>query len=217
MALFGWLISRVAVVLLRDEWVFVRAELVRLHDLHRCDTNCAPSRVVQALLLSAEDHRFFSHRGVDPIAVVRACWRNLMFGRREGASTIEMQLVRVLTGRFERTASRKMREAALATLVGSVVPRADIPAMYLRVAYYGTAMVGFSTACKRLGLAPYSLTIIQAAGLVARLKYPEPRRMNSAARARIERRTRHLLCVYARHAGGRVHSGLTGEPQHAAV
>jgi len=217
MALLGWLISRVAVVLLREDWARLRSDIVHLHTLHCRDTSCAPPRIVQAFLLSAEDHRFFKHRGVDPIAVARASWRNLMFGRKEGASTVEMQLVRVLTGRFDRTVSRKIREAAFATLLGSVVPRADIPAMYLRVAYYGTGMVGFSSACERLSMAPHSLTDRQAASVVARLKYPEPICMNEAARARIDMRTQHLLRVYARHASSRIHHGLVGEPQHASV
>ena len=140
-----------------------------------------------------------------------------MFGRKEGASTVEMQLVRVLTGRFDRTAARKIREAGFATLLGSVVPRTDIPAMYLRVAYYGTDMVGFSSTCERLGVAAHSLTDRQAASVIARLKYPEPMRMNEAARARIVRRTQYLLRVYAGHASSRVHHELVGEPQHAAV
>lgn len=208
MILFSWIVSRFALLLLRPEWEDLRGKVLRLHARHREDTSGIPPRIVQALLLSAEDHRFFGHGGVDPIAIARAFWRNLMFGAHEGASTVEMQLVRVLTGRFERKMSRKIREVGLATLLGSVVPRSEIPAMYLRIAYYGTGMVGFTKACNRLSLSRNMLTRRQAASLVARLKYPEPRRRNNVVLAKIERRTRHLLSLYESHSGSKVYHDL---------
>jgi penicillin-binding protein 1C len=53
-----------------------------------------PDRVVRATL-ALEDRRFWSHPGVDLIAVVRALWHNLHGGRRSGASTIAMQVARM--------------------------------------------------------------------------------------------------------------------------
>ena len=62
-------------------------------------------------LIRFEDKRFYDHWGVDPIAVARAAWLNLTFGRRmSGASTITMQLVRVLEPR-DRTYTNKAIEA----------------------------------------------------------------------------------------------------------
>jgi penicillin-binding protein 1A len=150
------------------------------------------------VLLTAEDHRFHLHGGVDLLAVLRALWRRLTSDRREGASTVEMQLVRVLSGRFERTVRRKVREAMLATLLGSAVPRTDVPALYLRVAFYGTGMNGFGVACRRLGIAPGKMTERQAAELIARLKYPQPRRPSAASRHRINRRAQYLLRLHSR-------------------
>ena len=67
------------------------------------------------LLISGEDHRFFYHLGFDIIAIARAVRNRLLYGRIEGASTIEQQLVRVLTNEYQRTFSRKIKEILLAT------------------------------------------------------------------------------------------------------
>ena len=50
-----------------------------------------------ALLLAYEDQRFYSHPGIDPLAVLRAAIGNLQSGRiLSGASTITMQVARLL-------------------------------------------------------------------------------------------------------------------------
>lgn len=217
MALLGLLISIVARLTLRREWVQLRRDLVRLHSLHVHQLSSTPPLVAQALLITAEDHRFFRHRGVDPVAIGRAAWRRLVTDRREGASTIEMQLVRVITGRFERTAGRKLREIGLATLVNSAIPRADVPALYLRVAYYGTGMAGFAEACSRLGVPPHTLSTRQAASVIARLKYPQPTAVSCSAHDRVRRRTDHLVRLYDRDALQGLHQGLPTELEHAAI
>src|ERR1700686_1168007 len=117
MICLGRIISKIAILLLCREWESLRPPLLGLHQRHLREASGAPPWIVQALLISGEDHRFFDHAGIDFIAVCRAVWRGHVLRRREGASTIEMQLVRVLTGRFERTLVRKIREAGLATLL----------------------------------------------------------------------------------------------------
>jgi len=64
--------------------------------------------------LASEDHRFFDHHGVDARAVLRALWLDLRPGRaRSGASTLTMQLVRMVEAR-PRGLANKLREAVLA-------------------------------------------------------------------------------------------------------
>jgi penicillin-binding protein 1C len=54
-----------------------------------------PQRVVAATL-ALEDRRFWSHPGVDPVAVLRATWQDIEgLARRSGASTIAMQVARM--------------------------------------------------------------------------------------------------------------------------
>lgn len=151
------------------------------------------------LLVLGEDHRIAFHPGVDPLALCRAAWRTFVRGRREGGSTIAMQLVRVLTGRFERSWRRKAQEIVFAVLVTRHVPPEELPALYLSVAYYGWRMNGFSQACRRLGLDPGTCSLRESAMLVARLKYPEPRVCSPARRLQITRRAEYLMMRFNGH------------------
>jgi membrane peptidoglycan carboxypeptidase len=153
---------------------------------------------LQRMLISAEDHRFLIHPGVDSKAVVRAAWRTVL-GKREGGSTIAQQLVRVATGRFERTISRKLDEMRLASQLTARFSKREIPAIYLSVAYYGWRMNGLSEARDRLKLDLGNFSNHDAAGLVARLKYPEPRIAPEARKRQIQVRTEHIMMLYERH------------------
>lgn len=211
------LICYLAVRFLSQEVEELRDRIEQLRAVHRLDSAHAPSWIAQAMLISGEDHRFFQHGGIDVIAICRALWRGVVLGHREGASTIEMQLVRVMTGRFERTFTRKLREGLLAVVVSSTVTKSDIPALYLRVAYYGTGMNGYSCTCARLRLDPLLLSPRQAAGLVARLKYPEPAMESDRVNSRIRLRTAHLLRLHNEHLETRAYHGLLRSTEYATV
>ncbi len=73
------------------------------------------SKWIVEATLAGEDHRFEVHKGVDPWAVVRAVEANVSNARvYSGASTLTMQLVRLLEGRRERSWGRKAFEAVAA-------------------------------------------------------------------------------------------------------
>jgi len=144
-------------------------------------------------LVVGEDHRFWTHCGVDLWALARAMFRTVVIRKREGASTIPQQLVRVVTGRYEITIRRKIRETAFAVALGDFVKRADILALYLVKGYYGWEMSGLFQACARLQISPTTAGPFEAANLVARLRYPEPQSNLSTVHTRIERRTQHIL------------------------
>lgn len=165
-----------------------RAELAR--------ADVRPNRMMCELLVLGEDHRIACHPGVDPLALCRAAWQTYVNGHRQGGSTVAMQLVRVLSGRFESTWRRKLEEMALAVLVTRHVPRAELPALYLAVAYYGWCMTGFEAACRRLDCDPTTCSLEDAAMLVARLKYPQPRACPSERWQQMVRRSEYLM---ARH------------------
>jgi membrane peptidoglycan carboxypeptidase len=211
------ILSWIALIFLRQEWFLLRNKLLKLYNTHRLDSNNRPSWLVQALLISAEDHRFFYHAGIDFVAVCRAVYRNILLGRKEGASTIEMQLVRVLTGRYERTLSRKLREAALATLLTTVVPKSDLPALYIQAAYYGWRMNGFMAACRRMNLDPSVMTLWQAASLIARLKYPEPRYAPATRMQQINVRCGYILYLHKQHINRHAYAGLRGKVVYAPI
>lgn len=213
----GHVVAVFARILLRTEWLSLAPQLSALYEIYRLQLANRPCWALQVLLISGEDHRFFRHAGVDPIALCRAIWRGLVFRKREGASTIEMQLVRVLTGRYEKTFSRKLREIGLATLVEEVVPKSCLPALYALVGYYGWRMNGLQAACYRLRLDPQHMSLHEAANLISRLKYPEPRRSSSLRQMQIARRSCHLLALHNKHSVKTVYRGLSVSTAYATV
>ena len=211
------MVSVFALFLLRREWLDLRDDLARIYRAHVNALGSPPTPLAQQLLISGEDHRFFRHRGIDPIAVCRAMWRGIVLGQREGASTIEMQIVRVVSRRFERTLRRKVRELALATLVAREIPKHALPSLYLRIGYFGWRMNGFEGACRRLGVSPEALTPGQTAALVARLKYPQPRLTSPDRWNKINTRAQHLLRLHSQHKDDRTYAGLLSEPRYESV
>ena len=214
---FARLVATVALWFMRRKWFELCERLARAYKSHKDDYAGCPSILAQQLLISGEDHRFFGHGGIDLIAVCRAVWRGVVFRRPEGASTIEMQVVRVVSGRYERTLARKVKEMALATLVTRAIPKEALPAIYLRLGYFGWRMNGFSAACRRIGRCPESLTPTDTARLVARLKYPQPREISAYRQAQIDIRARHLLRLHARHRLDHTYLELVRKPAYASI
>src|SRR6185437_7756748 len=65
-------------------------------------------------ILSAEDHRFFTHSGFDPVSIARAAWVDLTHARNEqGASTLTMQLSKNMFLTQERTWKVKAAEVMI--------------------------------------------------------------------------------------------------------
>lgn len=152
------------------------------------------------VLISGEDHRFHYHIGFDIIAIIRAIRNKIIYGKIEGASTIEQQLVRVLTNDFEKTFRRKIQEIVLATTVTSIVPKNSIPKIYLNVAYYGTEMNGLKEATSKMGINELeNIPIELAAELISRIKYPQPLKVNIKRQKQIETRKHHLVSLYNKH------------------
>ena len=175
------------------EWRRVRAKIDSLEGETEETVFPCPTQRMCLLLIVGEDHRYGSHPGVDVVALCRAVWNTYFHGLRQGGSTIAMQLVRRLTGRYKRTVSRKLSEIVLAVCVTRYVPKERIPILYLRCAYYGWRMNDFGEACKRLKLTPETAGILAEAELVARLKYPQPRQCSPERMSSIRTRGLHLI------------------------
>lgn len=178
---------------LNKEWLKIKNRLAGIRVAAE-QMNISP--VLVALLIAAEDHRFDSHPGVDLISLCRAMWRTLICGKREGGSTIAMQLVRVITGRYERTVSRKILEIYFAVRLTRLIPKSDISKFYLTIAYFGWRMNGLKQASLRLNINPASLSIQEAANIIARLKYPEPKRIDNNRLVKINGRTKYIINRY---------------------
>jgi penicillin-binding protein 1A len=108
--------------------------------------NCIP-KIVQQAFVAIEDERFWSHLGVDPIAIVRAIGANAR-GDREGASTITQQYVKNTFTGSRRTLWRKLREAILAVRVDRKFSKEAILEAYLNSIYLGNGAYGVEAAAR---------------------------------------------------------------------
>lgn len=105
-----------------------------------------PPKLINALL-ATEDARFFEHRGVDFVGIGRAAL-GYIDGRREGASTITMQLARNLYLTHERTIVRKLLEMMLALRIELYFRKEDILALYMNHIYLGHGSYGFAASAR---------------------------------------------------------------------
>jgi penicillin-binding protein 1C len=101
---------------------------------------------VVAATLAAEDRRFWDHGGVDAIAAGRAIVQDVLSAEVvSGASTLTMQLARILRG-GGRTWANKFIEAALARKIERTLDKRRILEEYLNRAPYGNDIVGIEAA-----------------------------------------------------------------------
>jgi penicillin-binding protein 1C len=134
------------------------------------DSRSLPPSLVAATI-AAEDRRFWSHPGVDPVAIARAARQNLSEGRIvEGGSTITQQVAKLLLNRRSpkrvRGVREKIREAMLALRLERRFDKREILALYLNLAAYGNQVVGAGRASRAYFAAePSMLTPAQAAFL----------------------------------------------------
>ncbi len=105
--------------------------------------------VMRQAIISAEDERFLQHSGVDVLALSRAAYRDLTGGSTQGGSTLTQQYVKnVYVRNNERTALRKIREAALAIRLEQRKSKQEILTDYLNVLYLGNGNYGVQAAAK---------------------------------------------------------------------
>ncbi|MEW6173862.1 MAG: penicillin-binding protein 1A [Bacillota bacterium] len=129
---------------------------------------------VQDAFLATEDVRFYDHIGVDPRAIFRALYRDLVGGGiREGGSTITQQLARTCFLSQEQTLKRKIQEAILALQIERHFQKQEILQLYLNNIYFGEGAYGIQAASNTYFNKDVSqLTIAEGALLAAVLKGP---------------------------------------------
>ncbi|HEX2940343.1 MAG TPA: transglycosylase domain-containing protein, partial [Rhodopila sp.] len=148
--------------------------------------------IVKSAFISAEDRNFYSHGGVDPVAIARAALFDLLHagqGRRPiGASTITQQVAKNMLLDSELTLSRKVKEAILATRIEQSLSKDRILELYLNEIYLGLGSYGVAAAAQAYFNKPLDkLTVAEAAFLAALPKAPNnlnPFKYPDAARSR---------------------------------
>ncbi|MGW8205616.1 MAG: penicillin-binding protein 1C [Hyphomicrobiaceae bacterium] len=146
------------------------------------------------MLFAFEDQNFRHHAGVDLKAVARAVAQLIRHGRRvSGASTLTMQVARLIEERHERTAAGKLRQMVRALQIEERLSKDDILDLYLRFAPFGGNLEGARAATLAyFGKEPKRLSVGEAALLVALPQSPEARRPDRHPEAAKKARARVL-------------------------
>lgn len=126
------------------------------------------------VLLAAEDRNFYSHAGFDIIGVFRAVLQNWQRGERfSGASTITMQVARMLFLDRAKVWRRKIRETLLAVELEKRLSKQQILTLYCNLTYFGHGNYGVESASRYyFGKPSAELTYTEAATLVAIVPSP---------------------------------------------
>lgn len=132
-----------------------------------------PQHVINAVL-DSEDADFYSHKGVDARATVRALLSNVESGEvSQGGSTITQQLVKTSLLDSTQDLSRKSKEAFLALRLEKQMTKNEILERYLNTIYLGNHSYGIQTAAETyFGVEVEDLTVAQAALLAGMIRNP---------------------------------------------
>lgn len=130
------------------------------------------------MLIAYEDQRFYDHNGIDPWALLRSAWQLASNGRIvSGASTLSMQVARLIEPRTDRSFSAKFLQGLRALQIERRLDKAEILDLYLNIAPYGGNLEGVRAASLAwFGKEPARLDTAEAALLVALPQLPEKRR-----------------------------------------
>jgi penicillin-binding protein 1A len=128
-----------------------------------------PTNLVNAVI-ATEDRKFFSHGGIDYLAIIRAYFVNKQAGKIvQGGSTITQQLAKLLFLKPEKTFRRKVQEALLALQLEKNFSKEQILTFYLNRAYFGSNNYGIGNASKQYFNKEVAQLNIQESALLAGL------------------------------------------------
>ena len=132
------------------------------------------STYVKDAVIAVEDHRYYRHPGIDPIALTRATLYNVRSGEGvQGGSTITQQLARTLYLSNVRTYGRKVQEAVLAVMLEVFLSKREILQLYLNRVYLSGGIYGVeSMSQKMLGKSASQLTLGEAALIAGIIRAP---------------------------------------------
>ena len=117
-------------------------------------------RLYRDAVVAVEDHRFYSHGGVDFIALCRALWNDVCAGAFvEGGSTITQQLAKNLYFTQEKVLTRKAAEAFMAWAIEKQYTKDEILELYVNSIYFGSGYYNVRQASEGyFGKAPAQMT-----------------------------------------------------------
>ena len=125
-----------------------------------------PEFYCQAVICT-EDRRFFTHWGIDLLAIARAAWNDLRaLSFVQGGSTITQQLAKNLLFTQEKQLTRKAAEVFAALRLEALYSKEEIFALYVNTISFGNGYVGIGQAARGyFGKEPGELTDYECAML----------------------------------------------------
>ena len=128
----------------------------------------------QKAIIAVEDSTFYEHHGLDPVAILRAFYKNTVKGKTaQGGSTITQQLAKNLFFSFEKSYERKLKELLMAFQIESTFSKPEILEAYANQVYFGKGAYGINRASQTyFGKNPSELSLFQSAVLAAIPKSP---------------------------------------------
>jgi monofunctional glycosyltransferase len=177
----------------------LRSDLSRIQQNVRPLPHSAPNTLtaLELMTIALEDRRFFYHRGIDVRSIVRETIKAATGRKHGGASTIDMQFVRTVTGFRAPTIQRKIYEAFLALTIQSRHKKLEILRSYLACAFFGSGLIGADAAAQRIfNKNADRLSIEEASFISALLAYPRPLRGLPRWEQRARRRAAYAVAVF---------------------
>ena len=128
-------------------------------------------------LIATEDSRFYEHRGIDEIALLRVLVKSVLFQNKSagGGSTLSQQIAKNLFPREKlgpvSMPANKLREAIIAYRLERIYSKQEILVLYLNTVPFSENIFGIEIAAERFfSKSPANLSIPEAAVLVGMLK-----------------------------------------------
>jgi len=168
-----------------------------------------PDHLIHAFV-AGEDARFFQHRGLDYVAILRALFRNVFSGEiLQGGSTITQQVVKSLLLSPEKSLTRKIREAILAFKIEKYLSKEEILFLYLNQIYLGYGAYGVAAAAENYFGKPVDELNVAESALLAGL--PQAPSKYSPLNNPDQARTRQQYVLHRMVEEGFISNGQLGE------
>lgn len=140
--------------------------------------------MLKKAFIAAEDSRFYKHKGIDILSIMRAFLKNIEAGTIvQGGSTITQQVTKSFFLTPERSYTRKIKEAILAYRIDKKFTKNEIFFLYLNQIYLGHGAYGveaasenyFGKSAQELNLAECAILagLPQAPSRYSPFRYPE--------------------------------------------
>lgn len=167
-----------------------------VEELRATDTYTELDELPQTYLdavVAVEDHRFYEHGGIDPIAICRAAFNDLRtLSLREGGSTITQQVAKNLFFTQDKHFDRKVAEVFMAFDLEAHYSKREILELYVNSSYFGSGYTGIGQAapgylgCDPSDMSDYECVLMAGFPNAPELFAADPQAADSRARVVVQ-------------------------------